>query len=191
MNKQVLRQVYLEKRKTLSAKEHERRSRLICDMLLRSFDFRVLSAVHLFMPIESQREPNTRLIYDALSTQFPHLSLIFSVSNTHKNTMSHHVVRKNTQWKKNKWGILEPVDAELFDPMLIDMVLVPLIVADKAGNRIGYGKGYYDRFLKESCQEEVITVGLSMSPLLDPLPYFEDFDKKLRYCIHYTQLTKF
>ena len=50
-------------------------------------------------------------------------------------------------FEANAINILEPLETEIVDPQDIDMVLVPMLVCDKQGNRVGFGKGYYDRYL--------------------------------------------
>ena len=61
---------------------------------------------------------------------------------------------------KNKYGIPEPVGGTEMMPAEIELIIVPLLVFDINGNRVGYGKGYYDRFLK-SCSENALKVGVS------------------------------
>ena len=72
------------------------------------------------------------------------------------------------QWKKydvltvNKFGILEPVKAEAKIP---DVILVPLLSFDKDKFRLGYGKGYYDRYLNKYIKQykDIMTVGVAFS----------------------------
>ncbi len=62
----------------------------------------------------------------------------------------------------NKYGILEPKKQNItFKP---DIILVPLVAFDRSLNRIGYGKGYYDRALKRlSANKKILTVGIAFS----------------------------
>ena len=58
---------------------------------------------------------------------------------------------------------------------------MPLLTYDLQGNRIGYGKGYYDRFLAQ-CDSECCFIGLSFFPPEERIPT-EKTDIKLQYCI--------
>ena len=81
----------------------------------------------------------------------------------------------------SEYGIPEPVSGIEISPEMIEVVFVPLLVYDKRGHRIGYGKGFYDRFLKR-CNSEAVFVGLSF---FDPEPeiFFEDLDVPLNFCV--------
>ena len=80
--------------------------------------------------------------------------------------MTHYWLTKNIKLETNSWGIPEPVDAESASFQEADLVIVPLLVGDKQGNRIGYGGGYYDKLLKGFRGQ---SVGLSLSPIVDQL----------------------
>ena len=81
--------------------------------------------------------------------------------------MTHFWLRPETQLETNSWGIPEPVNAESTDFYQAELVIVPMIVGDKRGNRIGYGGGYYDRLVKKYNGQ---TVGLSLYDLQTLLP---------------------
>ncbi|ABP67410.1 5-formyltetrahydrofolate cyclo-ligase [Caldicellulosiruptor saccharolyticus DSM 8903] len=57
--------------------------------------------------------------------------------------------RKDGKLKRNRFGILEPKETIEVNPSDIDVCIIPLLAFDQNLNRIGFGKGYYDRFLKE------------------------------------------
>lgn len=65
------------------------------------------------------------------------------------------------------WGISEPIKNQEFDPKLIDIVVVPGLAFDQAGYRLGYGGGYYDRFLP---QVRGYQVGLCYPSFLREIP---------------------
>ncbi len=81
------------------------------------------------------------------------------------------VCRLNGRLKRGKFGILEPESKEEVDPAGIDMILVPGRAFDRKGNRIGRGKGYYDRFLSKLPPSKTAKVGICFScQLFDSLP---------------------
>ncbi|GAB4233225.1 MAG: hypothetical protein Tsb0034_06370 [Ekhidna sp.] len=90
--------------------------------------------------------------------------------------MAHFYLKSNTKLKTNNWGIPEPINAKEANVSDVDIVLVPLLLADKCGNRIGYGGGYYDRFLKES---SALKVGLNLAEPVDQILQKEEWDTPL------------
>jgi 5-formyltetrahydrofolate cyclo-ligase len=93
------------------------------------------------------------------------------------------------QLKKNNWGILEPSQGIPTPPEKIDLVLVPLLAFDKQGNRVGYGKGYYDRFLS-TCSPETKKVGISLFSSEEEI-HTTDTDVQLDQCITPIELLTF
>ena len=76
----------------------------------------------------------------------------------------------------------EPYNNIFNDPEEIDLILVPLLAFDTYGYRVGYGKGYYDKFLKE-CREDLVKIGFSYFDPVDVIDDINAFDVKLTYCI--------
>ncbi|MFZ9661276.1 MAG: 5-formyltetrahydrofolate cyclo-ligase, partial [Chitinophagaceae bacterium] len=87
-----------------------------------------------------------------------------------------------SELKKNVYGISEPVDGNLIAIELLDMVLMPLLAFDLDGNRVGFGKGYYDRFLK-SCRRDIVKIGLSFLDPLDKISDINSYDIPMDFCI--------
>jgi len=96
--------------------------------------------------------------------------------------MQHFLLTDNTKISVNKYGIPEPMDGIEVPISKIDVIFVPLLAFDKAGNRVGYGKGFYDRFLKD-CKPETLTIGLSFFEAEEALIEVSEFDQPLDYCI--------
>ncbi|MFT7031197.1 MAG: 5-formyltetrahydrofolate cyclo-ligase, partial [Marinoscillum sp.] len=80
------------------------------------------------------------------------------------------------------FGIPTPVSKEAITLDRVDAVLIPLLAADKKGNRVGYGKGYYDRLLLEM-PEKAKKIGVSLSPSFDLFSFVEPQDVPLDFLI--------
>jgi 5-formyltetrahydrofolate cyclo-ligase len=96
--------------------------------------------------------------------------------------MTNYLLTDNTKFQKNEYNVYEPVDGIEVPNAKIEVVFVPLLAYDKKGNRVGYGKGFYDSFLSK-CPEDVIKVGLSF---FEPEETIEDVspnDIRLDYCV--------
>ena len=104
--------------------------------------------------------------------------------------MTHCLVRNTTRFQNDRYGIPTPMFIEPIEAQEIDLVFTPLISFDKLGNRIGYGGGYYDRFLAE-CNPYVHIIGLAITPPLDLIPFEEPHDKRLMSCINHQAVYHF
>ena len=79
-------------------------------------------------------------------------------------------------------GIIEPVKGEKVAAGEIDLVVTPLLAFDKRGYRVGYGKGFYDKFFQQ-CKSNVIRVGLSFFDAEEVIDNINPHDVPLHYCI--------
>ncbi len=150
-DKSILRKVYLEKRKNLTQQEFDTRNEKILNLIKKEFVFKPKGYTHIFLPIEEFREVNTRPIIEFLKAQ--NQQVVLSKSKLKTNDMQHFLMDENTKLVENKWGIIEPESGIEVAERMLNIVFVPLLVFDKKGNRIGYGKGYYDKFLSK-CNEQ-------------------------------------
>ncbi|NER17159.1 5-formyltetrahydrofolate cyclo-ligase [Spongiivirga citrea] len=179
MNKKALRDHYKKLRSILNDIEIDERSIAIANRLLQLsiWDF---SYYHLFLPIEKQREVDTEFVLNILSGKDK--NVIISKSDFKDHSMQHFLLTDNTKIKPNSYGIPEPVDGIEVPISKIDVVFVPLLAFDKKGNRVGYGKGFYDRFLNQ-CSEKTLKIGLSFFDAEEETIDVSEFDKPLDYCI--------
>jgi 5-formyltetrahydrofolate cyclo-ligase len=93
--------------------------------------------------------------------------------------MRHFLLTENTVIKPNKYGIPEPAGNGIeINPMQLDVVVVPLLGCDLNGNRLGYGGGFYDRFLAQ-CKPDCLKIGLDFYPPLDTKLPSESTDVRL------------
>ena len=94
--------------------------------------------------------------------------------------MKSYIFNEETLLKKNKYDIPEPINGKEFKEN-IDVIFIPLLAYDKKGNRVGYGKGFYDRFLRTQ-KNNIIKVGLSFfGP--EEIVEKKEFDQRLDYCV--------
>lgn len=159
MTKAELRSTYKKQRLLLSAEKISSFNTAILT-LLKGEDWSERKYVHTFLPIAHHKEPDMWQLIDFLRRYFPSINVVVSRANAVDYSMDHFVLSEGLTLKKNAWGIVEPVGGELIDETLLDVVIVPLLVADKKGNRVGYGKGFYDRFLAE-CRPDCHKLGIS------------------------------
>ena len=115
---------------------------------------------HLFLSIKGKKEVDTDYIMHVLLGRDK--NIILSRSNFQTMEMRHFLLTDQTVIKVNTYGIPEPEGNQFeVSPKDIDVVFVPLLAIDKNGNRVGYGKGFYDRFLSQ-CRPDIVKVGVSL-----------------------------
>ena len=83
---------------------------------------------------------------------------------------------------QNEWNIPEPINGISISTEQIDVVFIPLLAYDKTGNRVGYGKGFYDKFLAK-CKPETIKIGLSFFESVESIIDVFEEDIRLDYCV--------
>ncbi|MFS4445785.1 5-formyltetrahydrofolate cyclo-ligase [Maribacter sp. 2307UL18-2] len=132
---------------------------------------------HIFLPIPEKNELDTTFILSILQGKDKTIVLP-KVSG--KNQLKNYVLTDSTKLKLSEWGIPEPVDGIELPEDKIDVVFVPLLAFDKKGNRVGYGKGFYDVFLQK-CKSDVIKVGLSIFEAEEWITDTNDHDVPLDY----------
>ena len=160
VKKSKARQRYLTLRKDLPEADYRQRNKLLTNQLFDHHNFRLFRTVHCFIPSVYQREVDTWLIIHHL-WQLPNVQVLAPRCET-GNNLSHHLLNSSTTLVNNRWGIPEPSsDSPTYSVEEIDIVLIPLLAFDLLGHRVGYGKGFYDRFL-QNCRADALKVGLSL-----------------------------
>jgi|TARA_B100001093_G_C26807375_1_gene1006076 5-formyltetrahydrofolate cyclo-ligase len=119
------------------------------------------------MASEQNKEIDTALLLSVLQGKDKQIVIPKIVDDYE---LEHYLLADQTPLKRSHWGIPEPQSGIKINSNQIDVVFVPLLIFDLQGHRIGYGKGYYDRFLAK-CRKETIKVGLSY---FDPIERIED-----------------
>jgi 5-formyltetrahydrofolate cyclo-ligase len=189
MKKNELRNIYKAKRLDLSVADRNRYDDLML-IQFQSSEIDIPSIVMSYMPIQTLNEFDTQLITDYCYFKNPGQILLFPVVNETDGSMEGRAVTDDTAYQKNRLGVLEPVSGETIFPEEIDLVLVPLLAFDRRGFRVGYGKGYYDRFLLD-CRDDVVKVGFSYFEPVERIVDMDKHDIKLDYCITPHEIYRF
>lgn len=179
MNKSELRTKYKSLRQSLSEDDVETLSLDIANQLLK-LDIWNKSFYHIFLSIAQQKEVNTEYLLNILAGKDKHA--VISKSNFEDYSMSHVLLSDDTLIKTNSYGIPEPENGIPIATTMIDVVFIPLLAFDEAGQRVGYGKGFYDRFLSE-CRPDTLKLGLSFFEAEEELFSAQPTDIRLDYCI--------
>ncbi len=181
MLKTAARQLYREKRQALPAKERVKLDDLLL-IQLQTAQLPFITFLLSYWPIEQNHEPNTHLFTDYLGFQNPELITCYPKSDFVDKTMQALQTDDDTRFRKNEYNLYEPEDGVVVNPAGLDMVFVPLLTFDKRGFRIGYGKGFYDRYLAQ-CRRECVKIGFSYFEPLDEIEDASLFDVPLNLCV--------
>jgi 5-formyltetrahydrofolate cyclo-ligase len=165
LSKEELRNIFRQKRQMLSEEELTARSQDLCNQFFETIDFSNITALHCYLPITKRNEPNTWLIINRLFSAFSQIEIVVPWANEGQQ-MESTILKYDADLKTGKMGIHEPAVKKLVDPHKIDLMVLPLLAVDTNGFRIGYGQGYYDRYLQR-CRPDMHKVALS---LFEPLP---------------------
>lgn len=179
MNKKELRQKYKVLRQQLSEEEIEDKSLAIANRLLQ-LNIWEKTYFHLFLTIEDQKEVETEFILQILAGK--DREIVVSKTNFETREMTNYLLTDNTKFQKNEYNIFEPVDGIEVPVAKLDVVFVPLLAYDKNGNRVGYGKGFYDNLLTK-CREDVVKIGLSFFEPEDSIDDVSAADVRLDFCV--------
>jgi len=169
MKKSDLRTEYKSKRAALP-QEQVRTLDLLLLGHLQSLPWDTIHYLHCFLAIEKFKEFNTTPFLRWITENYPHITLVISKSDFLNQGLTHFKYNIDVILKPNIWGIPEPVDGEEVSALMIDAIITPLLVLDHKGNRVGYGKGFYDRFFS-TCRPEVLKIGVSY---FEPIPSISD-----------------
>ena len=178
LSKKLLRKTFLSYRRMLAENDYKKRNESIVGEAAKLLELLGVQSLHTFLAMKRNREPDVSSLIDALWKQGKRV--IISTTDFEKRTLIHSYFTSATEVKENRMGIPEPVSAEPADPSEIDVIFVPLVVADKQGNRVGYGGGFYDQLLAET---NAVKVGLSLSPPVDLIMQRDEWDVPLNYLI--------
>ena len=164
--KNRLREKLQVKRDALSPLQAERLSGRAVVRLKSLAELLAAKTIHTYVSWRS--EVDTRILLDGLLDEG--FEVIVPKVNVERHSLTHHKITSAGQLHPGTFGIPEPSgNAESIDDLhKIDLVIVPGVGFDLSGNRLGYGGGYYDVFLREI---RAFRVGLSYDfQVVDALP---------------------
>lgn len=170
MKKQELRKIYIQKRIELTKEEVISLQENIYQQIY-DLDYTNVKNVHLFLSLKRFNEINTKPIIDFLRAK--NIQIVVPKCNFEDNTLSHFYFDKNTKLELNKFGVVEPIDGEKVLETALDLIFVPLLISDENNFRVGYGKGFYDKFLSK-CRKDSKKIGLNF---FKPIAKIEDIHK--------------
>jgi 5-formyltetrahydrofolate cyclo-ligase len=171
VEKKLLRQKYLQQRLQLSPNQWRSNSDKICQNILNSEIFRQAKVVLSYFSFK--QEPDLTLLHQQSN-------VIWGFPRCENNNLVWHQWQWGDDLHTGNYGILEPYPhAPLIETTLVDLILVPCVMLDRTGYRLGYGGGYYDRMLASiQCPN---TVGIVFDFAYIPHLPRESWDQPLNY----------
>lgn len=185
MFKKDLRKKYMDLRKTLSKDEVLSLSQKIFENFVLQFNVIENQRVHIFFPIEKLNEINTKIFIN----YFFERNIQVFVPKMVGNKIISIQIKPDTVFLQNSWGILEPQSNEN-ESDYFDYVITPLLYCDTTGNRIGYGKGFYDQFFA-GINNDAKKIGVNYFSPTDSIDDVSLQDVKLDYLVTPTEVLSF
>ena len=184
-DKTFLRSHYKKKRLSLTKQEVDDLSQRVCKQLDK-LNIWKLNHYHIFISISKYNELDTSSIINRLKSE-QKIIIVPKISN---NELVHVAINDETEFSINDYGIKEPSNGNHFIIENLDIIFIPLLAFDLEGHRVGYGKGYYDKFLKLT-NNSTLKIGLSFFDPINKIQDIDDNDVKLDYCVTPKQVHKF
>lgn len=181
MKKQDLRILFKQKRKELSLHSIEKFNDLIL-INFQKLPIPSIECVHTYLSSFKLGEPETATIIKYLQFKNPLIKVVIPKVDIHAGHLVHYHYNEGVEMIKNRYGIDEPKEGWPISEKEIDMVLIPLLAFDKKGYRVGFGKGYYDKFLSR-CRWDVLKVGLSFFEPVEEIEDITGYDIPLDFCV--------
>jgi len=156
LTKQKIRSKILLKLKKQKEEDRSRKSFIIKEKLLKEPSFKKAKRVMFYIAFNGEVETQ-EMIKEAKK-----LGKIIAVPVCVKNRISLRpaLFKSHAHLKKGPYGVSEPVVRGYIDLKDLDLVVTPGLAFDRKGNRLGRGKGYYDRFLKQ-IPKDTPSIGLA------------------------------
>lgn len=166
-----------EERMSLTDTEYIAFSKTICQSFLYSDNYKMAKCVHCYVSMNQKREVNTLQL---LQTMIDDGKIVIVPKMLGNGKLMHVQLKNMLDLQENSWGVLEPIESNPIKVNYPDCIIVPMLAGDIHRNRLGYGKGYYDRFLMKS---SAFKIGFCFDfAIVDKLP-IEEHDEKLSLII--------
>jgi 5-formyltetrahydrofolate cyclo-ligase len=145
--KEELRNHFSDLRMNLSVEECRRKSNRIRNGVIETAEFRRSKTIHTYISMPHKKEVDTVGLIEYMLEAGKNVVVPKMVGD---GELNHIHLRSLDQLERNAWGVQEPRSGRGVSVQEPDLILVPMVAGDWKKNRLGYGKGYYDRFLSES-----------------------------------------
>ncbi len=146
--KKTLRKELLAKRMAMSPEAVAQASRQMFERWRNRFSLKRIGFFHVYQTMAQKHEVATEDFIDFVRDRHPQVNIVVPMVDDIHKVLRHVHVHNDLEMRINRWGIPEPhMPIDFIHPMQIDVVIVPLLGFDDRGHRLGYGAGYYDRFL--------------------------------------------
>ena len=185
MKKSEIRVKALAERKSWTQEKFERKNSELLNQIIAFMQPLPRNLMLMsFQSMEHTREVTTSPIHSLLVNEPYFHQLIFPKVEKNTSQLIPYLTDKKSKFEKSEWGILEPMAASAvqLNPKDVDIIFIPLLAVDKRGHRVGYGKGFYDRFLA-STKPDVIKIGLGLDEPIEPIEDINPFDITLDFAI--------
>jgi 5-formyltetrahydrofolate cyclo-ligase len=174
-DKNIIRKNFLARRMSLAPELVATRSAAMCSLLRNWLPTRSYTGIFVFQPFRN--EPDLTPLIGQPGAVF-YVPVVVSSSQ-----MLFYAVDEETQYQAGKWGIPEPVVSAESTPVRPDsssLIIMPALAADRAGHRLGYGGGFYDRFLEQ--HQSTLMVALFDDFIVEKIPV-ETHDVRVNYLL--------
>lgn len=187
--KAALRLVMIARRQSLLEESRDSKSKAIAHHVLTLNEIINARHINLYLSISTIAEVSTTAIVDGLAAMDKPLS----VPVIQNGELLSAAFRKGDTVREAQFGQPEPEELSIVDESNLDVMLIPLLAFDERGYRIGYGKGFYDRFLQRLSRQEITPCRIGLSFLqqkVDAVPV-DSLDEPLDVIVHEHGIIRF
>ena len=174
MSKEELRARYIAIRKEIDDKFI--RSEEICKEIVSLEEFSKANTIALYISLKDEVSTDY-LIRESLLR-----GKMVAFPRVHGEQLRFYKYNLSDKLEKSRFGVYEPLESsEYIDKNRIDLIIVPGICFDKSGNRLGFGKGYYDRYLKNM---RGLSIGICFKEQIVDLVETDENDVRIKRLIY-------